>query len=78
MIAGLVVSYAIAVGWMYRSGDFVAPVRLRWATLRVLWASGFPIWLIWLPLLVLGDVDQWLIVSHLGTRELGLYSIAMI
>jgi O-antigen/teichoic acid export membrane protein len=76
-LVGLFASYGGPLVWLIRCGEFPRLARPRWATLRSVWTVGLPIWMTWIPVLVLSDIDEWLVAVHLGTSALGLYGIAV-
>jgi O-antigen/teichoic acid export membrane protein len=76
-LLGLFASYGGPLAWLIRCGEFPRLARPRWATLRSVWTVGWPIWMTWIPVLVLSDIDEWLVAIYLGTSALGLYGIAV-
>jgi len=76
-LAGLLAAYVAPLIWLAWRGAFPAFALPDRATLRLLVHRGAPIWVAWLPVQVLGDIDQWLIALVLGTQALGHYGIAV-
>ncbi len=76
-LAGLLLSQLTVLAWLAIRGTFPVPVWPRWRTLQPLWRIGWPIWVTWIPLTVLGDVDQWLVGAWLGPAKMGYYGIVI-
>ena len=73
---GLVIAQAVCLIWAVATRELAAPGRLQWSAVRPLLAVGTPIWITWFPVILLGDIDQWLVARQLGTTALGLYGAA--
>jgi O-antigen/teichoic acid export membrane protein len=76
-LSGLLVAYAVPLLWLASRGVFPPPALPQRRALQPLLAVGIPIWVAWFPVLLLGDVDQWLVGALLGPAALGRYAVAV-
>ncbi len=74
---GLVISMVVPLLWLAGTGAFPHPQLPSWARIRNMQRIGGGIWLTWVPVTVLGDVDQWLVASQMGAEAMGHYGIVV-
>ncbi len=76
-LGALLFSQSCVILWLVCQREFPRPLFPRRETLQPLWRIGLPIWATWIPVTLLGDVDQWLVATQLGPTMLGYYGIAV-
>ncbi len=63
--------------WMIRRSGYPFRLKIRWAMVRTLVATGFPIFLFHLTRVGLRNIDRVLVDSVLAKSQLGIYGIAV-
>ncbi len=76
-LGGLALAYAVTLGSLAEQRGLIVPIPIDWERLKAIWSEAIPVWMSSAPAMLLADIDQWLVLTWLGTQMLGVYGLAL-